>query len=71
MMSGNNKQNLQEFCIFMMSYGIISMTLLSYRPPVRPVSGHIAPTLATTAPASGHWAATYPGHTGLPNKQHS
>ena len=75
-MSGNNKQDLQEFCIFTLSYGKIAMTLLtrhfeSYRPPVRPVSGHIAPTLVTTAPASGHWAATYPGHIDLPNKQHS
>ena len=71
-----NKQDLLELCIFTLSYGNISMTLLtrhfeSYQPPIRPVSCHIAPTLVKTAPASGHWAVTYPGHTGLPNKQHS
>ena len=54
MMSGDNKQDLQEFCIFMLSFGDMSMTLLmrrfqSYRPPVRPAPGHIAPTLVTTA----------------------
>ena len=42
---------LQEFSIFMMSCGNISMTrhFESFRPPVRPVPGHITLTLATTA----------------------
>ena len=51
MIFGNKKQDLQEFCIFTLSYGNISMMLLmrhfeSYRAPVRPVSGHFAPQVS-------------------------
>ena len=52
-MSDDNNQDLQEFCICTLSYGNISLALLtrhfeSFWPPVRPVPDHIAPTLATT-----------------------
>ena len=54
MMSGDNKQDLQEFWSFTLSFGNISMTLLtrhfeSYQPAVRLAPGHLAPTLVTTA----------------------
>ena len=70
MTSGDSKQDLNEFSIFMLSYGNISITLLSHTSLPSDWSLVTSPHVGYYGFLSVHWAFTYPVHTGLPNTGH-
>ena len=78
MMSGDNKLDLKELCSFMLSFWKYIDDAVDKAFRVMPASRQTGPSRRSHRPHLGynglpseHWAATYPGYTGLPNKRHS